>query len=122
MNRELSDLATAMYVTVSLVKNSRIALPWTMFNASSDHTFAKLFEDVELHIGSGSTSADSASASCSISAVKECLPSQRVAVDLSFNVIECCTLNGRFIRYEQVAVQQENPPDRMWWYYIPRES
>ena len=58
---------------------------WTMFNVSSEYTFAKLLEDVELRLGSNSTVA-----TCSLSATKA---SQRVAVDLSFYVVECCTLN-----------------------------
>ena len=37
-----------------------------------------------------------------------------MAVDLSFNVVECCTLNGGYIRYE-IAAEQEpsvDPPQR----------
>ena len=48
-----------MYVTVSVVKNWRVFLPWTMFDASVDHTFAKLFEEVH--------QLDSSSAHCSTS-------------------------------------------------------
>ena len=55
---------------------------WTMFNVFSEYTFAKLLEDVELRLGSNSTVA-----TCSQSATKECMPSQRVAVDLSFYVV-----------------------------------
>ena len=56
----------AMYVTVSVVKNSRVFLPWTMFDASVDHNFAKLFEEVH--------QLDSSSAHCSTSqAATECL-------------------------------------------------
>ena len=87
-----------MYVTVSLMRNSKAASPWTMFNVSSEYTF---LEDVELRLGSNSTVA-----TCSLSATKDCMPSQRVTVDLSFYVVECCTLNGRFILYnEEVVVE-----------------
>ena len=55
---------------------------WTMFNVFSEYTFAKLLEDVELRLGSNSTVA-----TCSQSATKDCMPSQRVAVDLSFYVV-----------------------------------
>ena len=48
-----------MYLTVSVVKNSRVFLPWTMFDASVDHNFAKLFEKVH--------QLDSSSAHCSTS-------------------------------------------------------
>lgn len=101
-----------MYVTVTVLKNLRVALPWTMFNTSPDHTFAKLFEEVQPRMGSTSTEPGSARVSCCLSSGKESSPSQRVSVDLSFNVVECCTLNGRFVRFD-VAVHQEpsdNPP------------
>ena len=68
------------------VKNSKVFLTWTMFDASVDYTFAKLFEEVH--------QLDSSSAHCS--RIGDCFASQRVAVDLSFNVVECCTLNGRY--------------------------
>ena len=102
-----------MYVTVSLMRNSKAALPWTMFNVSSEYTFAKLLEDVELHLGSNSTVATcSLSATCLLSAAKDYMPSQRVTVDLSFYVVECCTLNGRFILYsKEVVVEQEHSPN-----------
>ena len=85
-----------------------MVLPWTMFNSSVDHTFAKLFEEVKQHPGS-TIPADLgvSDISCSLSRDREFLPSQRVLVDLSFNVVECCSLNGRYVRYE-VAVQQED--------------
>ena len=55
-----------MYVTVSVVKNSRVFLPWTMFDASVGHNFAKLFEEVH--------QLDSSSAHCSTSqTATECL-------------------------------------------------
>ena len=99
-----------MYVTVTVVKNLRLALPWTMFNPSVDHTFAKLFEEVQLRVSSTSTESGFTTVlNCSLSSEKKSSPSQRVSVDLSFNVVECCTLNGPFVRFD-VAVQPEPSP------------
>ena len=44
---------------------------------------------------------------------KDSLPSQRVVVDLDFNAVECCTINGRFICYEVQAMppDQDPPPE-----------
>jgi len=41
----------------------------------------------QLGVGSGSTGV----VTCSLSATKDCMPSQRVAVDLGFIEVECCT-------------------------------
>ena len=57
---------------------------------------------------------ESASVKCFLSTIGDCFASQRVAVDLSFNVVECCTLNGWYICYE-IAAEQEpsvDPPQR----------
>ena len=81
-----------MYVTVSVVKNSRVFLPWTMFDASVDHNFAKLFEEVhQLDSSSAHCSTSQAAMSvckCEVLFIGDCFASQRVAVDLSFNVVE----------------------------------
>ena len=45
----LSQQSRSSYL---LMRNSKTAFPWTMFNVSSEYTFAKLLEDVELHLGS----------------------------------------------------------------------
>ena len=55
-----------------------------MLNASVDHTFVNLLEEVQLQVHT-----DCTSVKCFLSTIKDSLPSQRVAVDLDFNVVEC---------------------------------
>ena len=65
-----------MYVTVSLVArdlSTRVILPWTMFNCSEYHTFAKLLEEVQNVSASASTSVVPVY-SCTLSKEKDCFP------------------------------------------------
>ena len=94
-----------MYVTVTVVQNLSALLPWAMFDASVDHTFAKLFEELQLQVDTVCTQVN-----CCLSTVKDCSPSQRVAVGLHFNVVECCALKGRFICFEVQSMLDEQPP------------
>ena len=66
------------------------------------------------HCSISQAATESASVKCFLSAIGDCFATQRVAVDLSFNVVECCTLNEQYIRYE-IAAEQEpsvDPPQR----------
>ncbi len=42
--------------------------------------------------------------------MKGCSPSQRVAIGMHFNVVECYTLNGQCIRFEVQSMLDEHPP------------
>ena len=78
-----------MFVTVRVVKNSKVFLPWTMFDASVDRTFAKLFEEVHQLDSSSAycSTSQAATEKCFLSTIGDCFAS-RVAVD----EFQCCRM------------------------------
>ena len=88
-----------MYVTVCVVDGTRKVLPWTMWLCSEEHTFVKLFEEVRTRLPDDSERLPTA---CTLAKATDGL--QQVAVELSFNVVQCCALNGSYIRF---ALQPE---------------
>ena len=90
-----------MYVTVCVLANSKKNFPWKMFLCSEEHTFAKLLEDVRERMTDKDF--DGAVTCCLSTSVDS---SQRIAAELVFNVVECCTLNGRYM-YICYTIQQK---------------
>ncbi len=85
-----------MYVTVCVMEDAKRILPWIMLLCSEEHTFVKLYEDVRSWLAGGDFESGT-TPQCSLSRTVDC--TQRVAVELYFNVVECCTLNGQYVRY-----------------------
>jgi hypothetical protein len=54
-----------MYVTVMVVENYSVVFPWTMFSASVDQAFTKLFEEVQPQVDT-----DCTSVKCFLSTIK----------------------------------------------------
>ncbi len=84
-----------MYVTVSVLQGNNRIYPWKMFLCSEEQTFVSIFEDIrknlpEIDEGTKITR-------CTLSKSIDC--AQSVLIELGFNVVECCSLNGQFIRY-----------------------
>lgn len=92
--------ACVMYVTVSVLVNSKNVQTWAMFLCSEKHRFAKLLDEVRIEPPTGRVT-------CSIFKDKDSFASQGVTVDLNFNVVECCALNSRFIRYSVIEAEEQ---------------
>ena len=82
-----------MYVTVSVLIGKRRIFPWKMFLCSEEHTFGSLFEEIRKDVPETIARVTS----CSLSKYIDCI--QSVVIELGYNVLQCCSLNGQFIRY-----------------------
>ena len=87
-----------MYVTVSVLQGNKRIFPWKMFLISEEHTFVSLFEDIRKDLPESDEGSEAKRITrCSLSKSIDC--TQSVMIELGFNVLECCSLNGQFVRY-----------------------
>lgn len=84
-----------MYVTACVLEGTKRILPWSMIECSEEHTFASLFEGVRLQLPCGGESC--VVKACSLSKTLDC--TLKVNVCLGFNVVECCSINGQYVRF-----------------------
>ena len=99
-------LSATMYVTVSVLQGNKRIYPWKMFLCSEEHTFVSLFEDLRKDLPEIDESTKITR--CSLSKSIDC--TQSVIIELGFNVMECCSLNGQFIRY--IVEKEEEKEER----------
>ena len=90
-----------MYVTLSISRSGQCLLPWRMFEAQLDWTFAKLLEVASSSVASPEQLSDMEGVVpvCELSKEINSPSADRVQVPLSFNIDQCCRINGSFIRY-----------------------
>ena len=84
-----------MYVTVAVFHGARALLPWTMHLCTEEHTFVQLLEEVR---GDREWPSNN-ECTCSLTRRADSPHSEYVIVPMAFNIQECCTLNGRYIRF-----------------------
>ena len=89
-----------MYVTVPRI------FPWKMFLCSEEHTFGSLFEDIRKDLPDETVRVTK----CSLSKSIDC--TQSVEIELGFNVLQCCSLNGQFIRYIVEKEEERDAPSQ----------
>jgi len=94
-----------MYVTVSIRKGPKFLLGWTMFESSETDSFASLLEKLQME--HGLTGEVENQPVCSLRESRDTV--NDVAVQLGFNAVQCCQLNGRFVQC--VYPQEERSKD-----------
>ena len=86
-----------MYVTVSIRQGPKFLLGWTMFESLENDSFATLFEKVQKEYGLTDETFLESQPVCSLRESRDTV--HDVTVQLGFNVVQCCQLNGRFVQY-----------------------
>ena len=84
-----------MYVTVAVFHGARVLLPWTMHLCTEQHTFVQLLEEIR---GDHEWPSNN-ECTCSLTRRADSPHSEYVIVPMAFNIQECCTVNGRYIRF-----------------------
>ncbi len=86
-----------MYITVSIRVGLKFILGWSMFDASEADTFTSMLEKLILDHTLTDEALSQYQPACSIRESKDTVSD--VAVQVGFNVVLCCQLNGRFVQY-----------------------
>ena len=96
-----------MYVTVSIRQGPKFLLGWTMFESSETDSFTSLLEKLQMEHGLTDEALVENQPVCSLRESRDTV--NDVAVQLGFNVVQCCQLNERFVQY--VYPQEERSKD-----------